>query len=250
MKNTEAIILSAGKGTRMNSLLPKVLLQIGGKSILHWIIELLKSCNFDSGNFVLGHKSEIVINALQELDFKSRIIIQTKLDGTAKALEQGLKTIKPNTKNILVLFGDDAGLYNSKSIKDLIKYHVSNENIATFMILKDNRVSDIGGLEVNQNNEVVGVKTMSEIKNNPKLEYYVLCGAFCFNSEWIKSNIGKIKVNPLSREYPLPQIIEVAKNQNLKVKGYLLKDSLEWESINTLEGLKIADEKKYKQINK
>lgn len=250
MKKTEAIILSAGKGTRMKSDVPKILLKIEAETILSRIIKLLKDNGFKEAVFVLGHKSDSIVASLKELDFGSKIVIQSDLNGTAKALELGLNRVAKDTQNVLVLYGDDAGLYRPSSIRKLIKGQDTAKNIATFMVLKDYRVSDIGGLEVNRRHEVLSVRSMKQIADNPESLHYLLCGAFCFDFDWIKNNIKKIKVNPISGEYPLPQIVEVARNQKLKIQGIELVNPLEWESVNTPNDLNIANKKKYMQIGK
>ncbi len=250
MKKTEVIILSAGKGSRMKSDAPKILLEIEAETIFLRIVKLLKANGFKEAIFVLGYKSDSVISSLKELDFGSKIDIQSDLNGTAKALELGLNKVDKDTQNVLVLYGDDAGLYKPSSIKKLIKGQDTAKNIATFMILKDHRVSDIGGLEVNSSGEVLAVRSMKQISDNPKSLHYVLCGAFCFDFDWIKNNINKIKVNPISGEYPLPQIVEIARNQKLKIQGIELINPLEWESVNTPNDLNMANKKKYVQMGK
>ena len=250
MKKTEVVILSAGKGSRMKSDVPKILLEIEAETILSRIVRLLKANGFNEAVFVLGYKSKSVVSMLKELDFDSKIVIQSDLNGTAKALELGLNMVAKDTENVLVLYGDDAGLYKPSSIKKLIKGQDTAKNIATFMILKDHRVSDIGGLEVNSGGEVLAVRSMKQIVDNPKSLHYILCGAFCFDFEWIKNNIKKIKVNPFSGEYPLPQIVEVARNQKLIIQGVELINPLEWESVNTPNDLNIANKKKYMQMSK
>lgn len=244
MRKIDVIILAAGKGTRMgNDSMPKILMKIGGNSILKMIVKTLLQSNIRTLNFVLGYKSENVIAELNLLGVNYNFTIQKELNGTAKSLEEGLKSFRLKGDNLLVLFGDDAGLYKPKTINNFIDSHISRSSKCTMLILNEKRSLDIGALKLNKNKEIVGVIPKSELKNGNK---YVLCGAFCFNKNWINKNINNIKPSERSGEYPLPQIIDVATSQNIAINSFELKNLNEWESINDPIGLRLA-EAKFKQ---
>lgn len=243
MKKVEVIILAAGKGTRMKSITPKILLKINGRTILNRVLITLRTCGIFRVNFVLGYGSDLIKKQLPSSGLKIKCIIQKKLNGTAKGLEAGLSLLDRDTQHVLVLFGDDSGLYNHLTLKSFIEYHLRGGNIGSFLVLEDERVSDIGSLNIDKDMNVIGVKTLSEMKSENLTKAYILCGAFLFDRKWIEMNIGKIEINPLSKEYPLPQISKVAINEGGHIKAFLLKNSWEWESVNTADGLKKANKK-------
>lgn len=240
MEKIDVIILAAGKGTRMGeNSTPKILMKLNDISILELITSTLKKIKkIEKIQFVLGYKWDMITKALENLGIKYEYTIQDQLNGTAKSLEIGLRKFKPTSNTLLVLFGDDAGLYRPKTIATFINHHIYQGNKCTMMILNEKRSLDIGALKLNKNNEIVGVIPKSKLKDGNK---YVLCGAFCFDRIWITKNIGKIRPSERSGEYPLPQIIDVAISKNIPINSFELKNSNEWESINDLSGLKLAE---------
>ena len=81
MKNTVAIILAAGEGTRFKSETPKVLHKIFGKMIIERVIEIIDG--FDKKIIVVGHKSELVKKSISPVrDTVSRCDISNRVDYT------------------------------------------------------------------------------------------------------------------------------------------------------------------------
>jgi len=62
---------------------------------------------------------------------------------------------------------------------------------------------------------LIGVLTPSEISLSKLKKIDILCGAFCFNVDWIKKMLPRVKLNPKSGEYPLPAIIKASRIQGL-----------------------------------
>ena len=105
MKNKLAIIiLAAGKGTRMNSDLPKVLHQINNKTMIEHVIEKTKKLNPEQLIVVVGYKHNKVREHLSS--YKLEYVLQEEQKGTAHAIEQCIPQIKELEGNTLVLSGD------------------------------------------------------------------------------------------------------------------------------------------------
>ncbi len=98
-----AVILAAGKGTRMRSELPKVLHRVAGRPMLHWVLDTARSAGCAEVVVVVGHGAGEVRSAV--LDDEVRFVLQREQLGTGHALAQAADRIA-GVATVLVLSGD------------------------------------------------------------------------------------------------------------------------------------------------
>ena len=87
----KAVILAAGKGTRMLPLtekVPKVLVKVNGKPFLYYVLKSLQKAGFNEFGIVVGYLREKITDFLKEYGFKAALIEQTEQKGTGHALLQ------------------------------------------------------------------------------------------------------------------------------------------------------------------
>ena len=113
MKSIIAVILAAGKGTRLNSDKPKVLHTINNKPMIHHVI---KSCNAAKINdicLVVGYKKDDVIKSCKP--FNVNHCLQEEQLGTGHAVICALPEIKQSNCNYVVILAGDCPLIQSKT---------------------------------------------------------------------------------------------------------------------------------------
>ena len=98
-------ILAAGKGTRMESSLPKVLHKISGKSLLQRVIDSCLELKPDQIFVITGHKTKEVQKSIPN-DKKIQVVVQEPQSGTGHAIQVLCKEVKKHEGNLLVLNGD------------------------------------------------------------------------------------------------------------------------------------------------
>ena len=103
MSDLSVVILAAGQGTRMRSLLPKVLHPIGGRPMLQHVIDAARELAADTIHVVYGHGGEMVRSGLAEQPLNW--VEQEQQLGTGHAVNQALPSI-PDRHTVLVLYGD------------------------------------------------------------------------------------------------------------------------------------------------
>ena len=243
--NIVAIVLAAGKGTRMQSRLPKVLHRILGKPMIWWTARLLKNLGLDSFWVVSDKAKKDIQQALKSyVDIK--YIIQKKRLGTGHAVKIALPKIV-GYSNVLILHGDSSAFFQPKTIASLINFHKKQKANISILTLKKNNSDGSGVIIRDKNKNVIGnIETKSKQFQNCEVNV----GVFLFNRDWLEKNINQLQPKKESgNEYILADIINIAGEQKAKINTQPLKNSWEKTHINTPEQLKRANELAKKYLN-
>lgn len=231
-----AIVLAAGKGTRMNSELPKVLHTIEDKPIVQYTLNTLDKLGLGTTLVVVGYKEEQVRQSLGETH---NYISQKEQLGTGHAVLQALPNLPDEINTVLVLNGDDSAFYKAETLAHLINQHLESGTSMTILttIRKDAAIS--GRVIRNAQGQVTGIKANSkmseeELKKNNEL----ICGLYLFKRQWLEENLPKVEISPKG-EYNITGLIDTAIQQS-SLQTLELSDPCEWQSINTQEELEKA----------
>ncbi|TNF59936.1 MAG: bifunctional UDP-N-acetylglucosamine diphosphorylase/glucosamine-1-phosphate N-acetyltransferase GlmU, partial [Rhodobacteraceae bacterium] len=100
------VILAAGKGTRMNSDLPKVLHPLAQAPMLAHALAAGRALEPERVVVVAGHGAEAVTKAMADLDEEARVVLQTEQLGTAHAVAQARDALADFAGDVVVLYGD------------------------------------------------------------------------------------------------------------------------------------------------
>lgn len=226
----KAIILAAGKGTRMLPLtkkVPKVLVEVNGRPFLAYVIKNLRSAGFTELGFVVGYKKENIIEFLQKNKIKATIIEQKEQLGTGHALLQAKQFCGKD--DFIVLGGDN--LWSADDFKQFNQ--------------KD-KFNYISGIKVDHP-EKYGVLIaenglLQEIKEKPKRYVGNLVNAalYKFTAE-IWSALEKVKLSERGEIELTDAVTLLAKERKVKiieVKDYWLDLGCK-EDVITIEKLMI-----------
>ena len=114
-----AIVLAAGKGTRMKSVLPKVMHDICGRPMIWWVLQALRGSGARDVVLVTSPENDKAVAAVAAAfpGLAARTVIQAEQLGTGHAAQIGLRALKPRGGTVLVAYGDmplvDAALYRT-----------------------------------------------------------------------------------------------------------------------------------------
>ncbi len=125
---TTAIVLAAGKGTRMRSDLPKVAHRAMGRTLVGWVLAALEPLHLDATVVVVGHGADEVRAVLPD---EVTAAVQEPQRGTADAVEVGLAAAAP-TERVLVIPGD-MPLLTTATLEGLLAAHADAEAAATML---------------------------------------------------------------------------------------------------------------------
>jgi bifunctional UDP-N-acetylglucosamine pyrophosphorylase/glucosamine-1-phosphate N-acetyltransferase len=238
-----AIILAAGKGKRMQSTTTnKVASNLGDKPMIRHIVEFMQKISIGQVIIVVGFARDSVEKALNGLQVT--YAEQKELLGTGHAVEEAMGVLQPGIKDVLVVYGDDAVLYNSKNsqiVTDLIEKHQLSHNALTFLTIEQDHPFGLGRILRDDNGEVVGIVEEKNATDKERKISEINPGCFVFSVDFLKKYLKDIQKNDISGEYYLTDLVDIARTNNQKmstVKG----GNLLWRGVNTPEELATAQE--------
>ncbi|MCF6157809.1 MAG: hypothetical protein E3K32_04395 [wastewater metagenome] len=126
MKNTTAIILAAGRGTRMRTSGPKVLYEVCGVTLLECVINAVRMAEISKIIIVIGDKKEEVRDSLKGIPVE--VAVQREQLGTAHAVTSA-KHLLPSTTDTVLILNGDTPLIKPQTVKKLIAVNREYEPI-------------------------------------------------------------------------------------------------------------------------
>lgn len=247
-KSTAAIVLAAGKGSRINAHNKnKVLYQLADKPMISYTVDLLFKADVSPIIVVVGFQKQKVMNYLGE---KFVYIKQGKLLGTGHAVKRAMKAIPKKTKNILVLYGDHSTFYSTLMINKLINHHQQTNAAMTFISVKKNNPKGYGRILRDKSGNVLGIREQKDATEKEKKITEINSGTYCFKADFLNKYLSKIKKNPVKGEYYLTDLVEIGLKGRHDIQAIKEKDEKVSLGINTREELAEADRQMRKKLRK
>ena len=242
-KKLSIVIMAAGRGTRMNSELPKVLHRLSGETLLNHVIATAEKLIPENIVTVVGHEAQMVKDSVNNNDIL--FSMQKDQKGTGHAVMQTQNHLENFDGNTLVLSGD-VPLISKDTLHSLIVKHEINNYDATMLTAEINNPTGYGRvIRDNKNN----LKYVCEHKdcNEQELEINEInSGIYVFNNKLLFDLLPKLDNDNAQAEYYLPDVLTLIVNSNGNVGLKRTSDFIEIQGINTLEQLSEL-EKEYKK---
>ncbi len=237
MSDFRAIILAAGKGTRMKSETPKVLHQVAGKPVIQYVLDVTKHLRSLKTYVVVGHKSEMV---KAYLDPDVQVAVQKKLLGTADAVRSVEKYMRGYRGHVLILCGDTP-LLDQEIIRKLITKHLKSKAICTVLTAKIPAPGTYGRIIRNMDGTIAAIREYKDATDDERVINEINVGVYCFRSPMLFENLKKIVLNPKKKEFYLTDIIELFFSRNETVETLMTDDPNVAFGVNTREDLALCE---------
>src|SRR5680860_285944 len=240
---TQIIILAAGKGTRMGSELPKVLVPLNGKPMIQYLIESVIATNPQHQPIIVvsPENKEIISQALENYNVK--YAIQDKQLGTGHAVSCARNYIDSRAKNIFILNGDHP-FYKIETIREFPLQHKGIVSMITVVLSNFEDWRSVfyhwGRIIRGKNNNVKEIKEFKEATDEEKKILEINPNCFCFNKDWLFKNIDKLQDNNKAHEFYLTDMISLAFSEGHKIEAVSIEPK-EAVGINSPEELSIAE---------
>lgn len=239
-----AVVLAAGQGTRLRCKdVPKVMLEIGGKPIVSYIVDTLKQMGLSKEQIVLvvGYKKEKVKEYFGDSVTYAN---QEEQLGTAHAAYVGMQVLPKDIEQVIVLGGDDSAFYTKETLEDFITKHTRGKKVLSLLTTELNEDTRNIGRVVRDDAGGVTIIEKENMKEKDWQSKEISTGTFCFKRDWYELIFSKMKVIEGLGEYGLPVAPAIAQEENVPFQVVKMRNNKEWFGINTPEELDTANKLK------
>ena len=206
--SVSVIVLAAGKGTRMNSELPKVLHKVLGKSLLSHALETLSFS--DNKIVVVGHEADLVIDSLPPL---IKNILQKDQLGTGHAVSTVINSEvfkKSKSEFTLVVPGDVPGIKDGDIELLINEVKTTSASVGFLTALVED---PFGYGRIVKNNEEIKIVEEKDCSEDERAINEINSGIYCFKTEFLIENIDNLNTQNAQGEFYLTDLIGIANNQ-------------------------------------
>lgn len=245
MTQRNAIILAAGKGTRMKSKLYKVLHQVCGKTMVEHVLGQLEKAKIDNIVTVVGYGAETVE---QTLGNRTKYALQKQQLGTGHAVMQTEQLLGDQKGETLIVSGDTP-LFTAATFNKMFEYHEQRHAAVTILT---SVAPDPTGYGRIVRNDVGIVERIVEQKDATREEqeiHEINTGVYCFDNEKLFQALKLINNDNAQGEYYLTDVIGILKSHGEIVTAYRMNDFDESMGVNDRVALARANKIMRKRIN-
>ena len=221
-----AVVLAAGKGTRMKSEKPKVVHEVLYKPMINHVVDELKALGVDETIVVVGHGAEQVEAIVEGVTF----VHQKEQLGTGHAVLQA-KDILGDKEGLTLVLNGDAPLIRKETLQGFIDYHQEHQNQATIMSA-DCDTSTHYGRVIKEDGQVKGIVEFKDLLDCQRDITEMNTGEYCFDNQALFNALSKVTNQNAQNEYYVTDVIGIMDGQGLRVDAYKIDDFNEVGGIN------------------
>jgi bifunctional UDP-N-acetylglucosamine pyrophosphorylase/glucosamine-1-phosphate N-acetyltransferase len=237
----EVVILAAGQGTRMRSVLPKVLHSLAGKALVHHVIDTAGALHAAAIHTVIGHGAEQVQQQLQQLP--TRWILQEKQLGTGHAVAQAMPAVADDSI-VLVLYGD-VPLVQTQTLQKLLAAVHEKQMALLTVELPD--PTGYGRILRDANHRITAIVEQKDASAEQLKIREVNTGILAAPAKLLKQWLPQLSANNAQGEYYLTDIIGLAVQQGIAVEAQQPQSPQEVQGVNNR--LQLSELERHHQKN-
>ncbi|MFB1100822.1 bifunctional UDP-N-acetylglucosamine diphosphorylase/glucosamine-1-phosphate N-acetyltransferase GlmU [Terribacillus sp. JSM ZJ617] len=245
MSNRYAVILAAGKGTRMKSKLYKVLHPVMGKPMVQHVTDQLNSLQLDKLITIVGHGAEDVKAQLGDV---SEYALQEEQLGTGHAVLQAEEFLN-DKEGVTVVLSGDTPLITGQTIQALLDHHEQQGASATVLTAKAPDPAGYGRVIRSDAGEVLRIVEHKDANAEELLVDEINTGTYCFDNKLLFQALHNVSNDNAQGEYYLPDVLELLKKDNKLVTAYQTTDFDETMGVNDRVALSQAERIMKRRVN-
>ena len=237
MAKMAAVILAAGKGTRMRSRLPKVLHKVGGKPMLEHVMAAAETAGADKSIVVVGFESEQVA---EFVGTRAEIAVQAEQLGTGHAVMQTADLLKDFVGTVMVICGDTP-LLDGCELKKFYVEHQSSGAAATVLTAILDNPTGYGRILRDCNGHVIGIVEEKDATMSQKSICEINTGIYCIEAPLLFEALSGLTCDNAQGEYYLTDVLGKLNEMGKFVGGVITADSDMIMGINSRRQLADAE---------
>lgn len=236
-----AVVLAAGKGTRMKSDLAKVLFEVCGRPMIHFVLDALEQAGVERKLIVVGHQQDKVRDELKDRE-NVEFVVQDQQLGTGHAVQVCRQSLEGHDGPVIVICGDSP-LLQASSVKDLLaKFNETRPALLQGTLHKADPTG-LGRIVRDDQNQFVGIVEEKDASEDQKKITEVNMSTYLFNCADLLDSLSKLKNNNSQGEYYVTDCASLLYEAGRPVDALPVLKECESLSINNQDELAIVDAK-------
>lgn len=223
-----AVVLAAGKGTRMKSNKSKLVHKIYGKELVKRVVETAEKSDIKDIVAVVGYKKEEIQKVLGDT---VKYAYQEEMLGTGHAVLQAEEYLEGRKGKVVVLNGD-VPIIRPETIKKLIEKSIKNKEYATVLTAIYNNPTGYGRIIRDDGGNVKEIVEEKDLSEEQKSNKEINAGIYCFDIDELLKALKELKPNNAQGELYLTDVVKIMNDKGLKTGAVIVKDNTEILGVN------------------
>ncbi|MDJ0664332.1 MAG: NTP transferase domain-containing protein [Acidimicrobiia bacterium] len=226
----KAIVLAAGKGTRMNSDLAKVLHPVAGRPMLLWVMDAVADAGVEDIAVVVGHQADEVRSILPE---GARSAHQVEQLGTGHAAAVGLSALEFCDQDDILVIPGDMPLVSANTLRELLALHGDSAAAVTLLTVELDEPGAYGRV-IRDGGSVVGIVEAKDATPEQLEIGEVNTSVYLFAAEHLPPALEQIDQNNAQAEFYLTDAVEILVGKGFRAAAFIA-DPEEGLGINSVD---------------
>ena len=229
-EETVALILAAGKGTRMKADRPKVLFEIEGRPMIHHVLDAVERAGFSRTIAVIGYRHDLVREAVAGRNVET--VLQAEQLGTGHAVMMAAPLLESATGVAAVLAGD-VPLIRASTLEAMVARHREARAAVTVLTAVLPDASGYGRIVRDDAGRVTAIVEEKDCTGAQRRIHEINSSIYAFDIPFLLESLPRLSRANRQGEYYLTDTVGMAFEGGLPVEGLVVEDFRELSGVNT-----------------
>ena len=242
MREPCAVVLAAGKGSRMKSDLPKVLCPVVGRPMIHFVLDALEKAGICRHVVVVGHEAASVKAELSMREGEIEFVLQSPQLGTGHAVQMCRQNLAHHDGPTMVVAGDSP-LIQPSSLRKLLDHFAATRPALLLGTLEKPDPTGLGRIVRNDQGEFIGIVEHKDASEQQLAIREVNMSTYLFQTPDLLQVLEQLSDDNAQSEYYLTDVARLLRKAGRPVAAIPVLEECESLSINNVDELQQVDEK-------
>ncbi|MFI5697477.1 bifunctional UDP-N-acetylglucosamine diphosphorylase/glucosamine-1-phosphate N-acetyltransferase GlmU [Kribbella sp. NPDC051586] len=226
------VIMAAGLGTRMKSATPKVLHEIGGRSLVGHAVVAARALAPEHLVVVVGSGRELVEAHLKEVDPDVRTAVQEQQLGTGDAVRCGLTAVPKEFDGSVIVTSGDVPLLEAETLHELVAGHDKHGNAVTVLTARVPDPTGYGRIVQGADGTVAAIVEHKDATAEQREIDEINAGIYVFDAATLRDGLSRLTTDNAQGELYLTDVVSIARNDGKRVGSHVTDDAMQTEGVN------------------
>lgn len=232
----KAVVLAAGKGTRMKSDLPKVLFPVCGKPMIEYVVDALEAAGVGEIFIVVGYKSDLVKSTIKQRP-NVKYAEQKELLGTGHAVASCREYLEGFDDPVFVVAGDNPMLQSSSVDRLFTEYEKNGAPACLLGTVHKENPFGMGRILRDAQGNFVGVVEEKDATEEQRKIKEINISYYVFRTPDLLESLGSLRANNAQKEYYITDVPKILLDKGEKILALPVLKEIECLGVNTQEDL-------------